>query len=168
MSLLIPGFSVVFGLEPASGTTPTDPTFHTDAPDLLAALKLLFYSSEPLKAAIPGGWHVNEGAVEATFPYVTARQYAGPLGRRSSSSNIDDVRVRMRFWGNKLSIARSAADVLEGVFLDAGGITWANGWATPLERVDRIEDKGAGRAPGNAGVLRLVDVVFLTHCGRGV
>jgi hypothetical protein len=134
--------------------------------DLMGALKALFAGSPALAAAIPGGWHANEGAALGTLPYVTARQFAGPIGLRTSTSNVDDVRVRVRVWGNRLDAARAAADALEAAFLGAGGLTWDGGWSTKLERVDRAENKEAGRAPGDAGVLRMVDLVFLARCRR--
>jgi hypothetical protein len=132
----------------------------------MGALKEVFSASSVLRQVVPGGWHANEGAALGTLPYITARQISGPLGLRTSTSNVDDVRVRVRVWGNKLDTARAAADALEGVFFAAGGLTWDGGWSTKLERVDRTENKEVGRAPGDSGVLRMVDLVFLAHCGR--
>jgi hypothetical protein len=138
----------------------------TGAEDLMGALKAVWSSSPECVASAPGGWHSNEGAVGGLYPYVTAKRISGMLKRRSSTSNVDDVMVRVRVWSNELGNARLAANAIETKFLSLDGLLWSNGWSTRLERVDRTEDKGPGRAPGAIGVLRMVDISFLTHCGR--
>jgi hypothetical protein len=136
------------------------------AEDLMGALKAVWSASTECVAAAPGGWQSNEGAIGGLYPYVTAVRASGMLKRRSSTSNEDDVRVRVRVWSTELGNARIAANLIEDLFLGLDGLLWTNGWSTRLERVDRTEDRGTGRAPGNQGVLRRVEIIFLTHTGR--
>jgi hypothetical protein len=135
------------------------------AASLLGALKDLFNGSTNLVAAAPGGWHVNEGAAVAAFPYVTAVQHDGTLSLQTSSSNIDDAKIRVRVWAGKLELARPVADLIETAFLTGTGLDWTGGWSTALKRVNRTENKSAGRAPDGT-LLRSVDLVFLAQCHR--
>lgn len=142
------------------------PVVPSGAEDLMGALKAVWSANPACVAAAPGGWHSNEGAIGGLYPYVTAARISGVLKRRSSTSNEDDVRVRIRVWSNDLGNARIAANLIENLFLGLDGLLWTNGWSTRLERIDRTEDKAPGRAPGNQGLLRKVEIVFLTHSGR--
>jgi hypothetical protein len=140
----------------------------TAATDLLGAMKLIFDASDEARAAAPGGWFTDDGAISTAYPYVTVRQKGGQIGLRTSDSNVDNVQVRLRVWGTKYPESVRAADALEDLFLGSPPIAWAGGWATVLERVDRVSSTPGGRAPANQGVLRMVDIVLLTHVRRGI
>lgn len=137
--------------------------------DLLSALKELFESDPDAVGSVGGRWYIDEAATSQEYPYVTITQTSGAIGLRTSTSNVDNVRIRLRVWSdNDYTSAVAAANILETLFLAQNSLTWDGGWSTILERVDRKTSKPVGRAPAAGGPVRVIDITFLTHVRREV
>lgn len=136
------------------------------ASDLLGAMKEIYLAAPALVTATPGGWHLSRGPKIAQYPYITVKTVSGPLAMQTSTSNVDDVRIRLRIWHSRMELIRPVADLVESTFKAAAGLNWTGGWSTPLRRMDRIEIQEAGRAPQGQGLLRAIELVFLANVRR--
>lgn len=134
--------------------------------ELLHALHERFKSDPEVLAAVPGGWYYSEGPVLGGYPFLVVRQMSGGNDTKSSTSNIDAVRIRFHVNAVKYEEAVRCSQAIAAWVDKQPGFIWDGGWATALEQIDEMNATPAGRAPEEKGGIQMVELLYLSYVRR--
>ncbi|MHC5544074.1 hypothetical protein ACYOEI_38095, partial [Singulisphaera rosea] len=85
------------------------------ATDFLSALRELVEATPDLIGQIPGGWHLDEGAIVEEYPYAVAKLPKSPLRLETSTSKVDDATLKVRIYAPTTGPAMDAAKTFTAI-----------------------------------------------------
>lgn len=104
--------------------------------DLLGAIKAAFDGATGASIAVPGGLFLKEAGRRVPHPYAVVEETGAAPGWQSSSSRVQNSRVRFKIFGRSGTEAGRAGDWLFDLF-KGRRLRWTTGWSTPLIPADR-------------------------------